>query len=216
MLNELMQSYADVIRTGHLKVNGRAVSWVTDGSPKQQLQNFSAVFGSQLRSSPELAILTDTQVWHVLFLYCKAVSANYALVDVLGKLQDLFGCSCCVHTHTNDAVSLHYGLDIVRQGGAPVLRPWLRWTERDNIVGDTLSCGSTDSSSPRVLGTLKRVDTEFSPFLKPDYVPSYTLQLRVVRSSSGRRLLQLAARNCVTQLMQPSLGALNCTKQSKC
>lgn len=205
-VEEILNNYADVIRTGSLTVNGATVSWVTeDCTSRQQLENFCDVLLMKLRSLPELARLNEEEMCQAVFLYCKSVSLNYVVMDVLLMLQQEFGELCTIETYSRGACLLSYGL-LVREGPrGPVLLPRLKWTKPNNVVGEPAH--EENHVSRCVKGTLSSIYTEFPLALEPGHVPDYSIRLQASPCVAWWPALVRARRNA-TRLLVPSAGAL--------
>jgi hypothetical protein len=191
LADEVLRQYADVLRVGHVVVNGMDVSWDTSASNSVQLQHFTTQFGKALRQIPELASLDDATFCNTAYWFCKVVSINYVLSEVLGLLKQKVGAVCSINTcNQKGGQSLvSYRVD-VRSKRA--MRVSMAWHSKDNVV----SC-EPRTGKRRSQGTLSCVETVFPLPPDPDFVPTYTLHLRLKGSRSSRLFSAVACASSI-------------------
>jgi hypothetical protein len=181
LADEVLRQYADVLRVGRVVVNGVDVSWDTSASNGVQLQHFTAEFVKALRRFPELASLDDSTFCNTAYWFCKVVSINYALSEVLDLLAQKVGAVCSINTCQRGGQSLvSYRVDVRSKHSMKV---YMEWQGKDNIV----SCDPR-TGKRRSRGTLSRVETTFPLPPESTFVPTYTLHMRL-RSSRTSRLM---------------------------
>lgn len=171
---EVLRRYADLLRVGRLSVQGRVTSWKTETSSELQLQGFCEAFGKRLQELlPELAntpVLPLAAYWLL-----KAVSINYALIEVVLMVRRQVGVLCSIETREDCGGALvEYQVE-VRPG--PVLRVSLGWRKGNNIV-----YRDPKTAHRKVKGSLSRLATEFELPPRPNCLPEYSLDLRLKKS----------------------------------
>jgi len=183
---EVLRWYADVLRVGRLTVNGTKLAWRTSTSNDDQLSDFSTVFTDALRG-----VIDDSHLRQVTHWFCKSVSINYGLSEILSLLQHRLGESagarCSVMTRSaTGAVLVDYSVDIV---SAQTMRVRVTWNGKDNII----SC-SPETAKRTVRGTLSYIETEFPIPPGQDFRPTYSVQMQL-RGSRATELLRTVARS---------------------
>lgn len=150
---EILRRYADVLRVGRIRMNGSIVRWQTDSSTENQLHHFCDSFFSRLTELlPDMAASNPDILRFAAYWYCKSVSINYALVEVLLLLKQKVGVLCTIETRGEHGGLVEYLVDV--QPGN--LRASLIWNKGDNIVYRNPVTAET-----RVKGTLSCLMTEF-------------------------------------------------------
>jgi len=204
---EVLRRYADVLRVGRLRVNGDPVQWNTDTSTELQLGFFSAAFFAKLRRLPEVQGLSDAVLRLASYWFCKAVSINYALIEVLLLVKQKVGALCTIETREEGGgglVDYHVRVSqhkppvaeapadarlamVGEAAGPPVVQSThlmqitLTWRGKDNLV-----YRDPNTAEKKVKGTLSRLETEFS--LPPEHglTPEYQLQMKLRRTLAAR------------------------------
>lgn len=192
---EIVRRYADVLRVGCMRVNGEFVRWRTDTATELQLQSFCERFHARLSALlPELAAAEPQVLCLVAYWFCKSVSINYALIEVLLLIKRKVGVLCTVETREPGGGGLVEYNAVVHPGGAsrcggasapsgrrPSLTVSLKWRKGDNIV-----YRDPEKAEARVKGSLSSLTTEFK--LPPEewFTPAYHLQMRLRRSLAAR------------------------------
>jgi hypothetical protein len=156
LAEDILLSYSDILRVGRLRFNGELLAWSTKGTTRHQLEAFAEALVPPLRSLPDVSseVLDDIELFELLVSICKAVSINYIVHEVLDLLRTKTGHICSVQTRDDKGCQIEYFVNT---------RPGLRfeagiaWTSKNNIV----AC-SPDAKRMRVVGTLSRVQTDFS------------------------------------------------------
>jgi hypothetical protein len=190
LADEVLRQYADVLRVGHVVVNGKDVSWDTSASNSVQLHHFTVEFVKALRQCPELSNLDDSTFCNTAYWFCKVVSINYALSEVLDLLTQKIGAVCSINTCTKGGQSqslVSYRVD-VRSKHA--MRVSMAWQGKDNVVACDPKTGKRRSK-----GTLSRVETVFPLPPDFDFVPTYTLHMRLKGSRTSRLISAVACTN---------------------
>lgn len=189
LAQEVLCQYADVLRVGSLTLNGVRVSWDTSSSNSGQLESFNSKFLTALRRVPGLSCASVVDFCQVSHWFCKAVSINYALSEVLMLLQERlgerFGAVCSVRTCASDGTQLVSYSVIV---GCTTMRVQVRWTGKGNII-----CCYPKTGQSKVKGTLSHVETEFPLAPEADFRPTYRIHMKLRRSRT-RRLLSKVTR----------------------
>mmetsp|Transcript_5538 Transcript_5538/g.8631 ORF Transcript_5538/g.8631 Transcript_5538/m.8631 type:complete len:555 (+) Transcript_5538:87-1751(+) len=184
---EIVRRYADVLRVGRLVVNGRDMEWDTDKSTEMQLRSFcSSLFTRLSEVLPDLAKTNPEVLRFTAYWYCKAVSINYALIEVLLMIKEKVGVLCTIETRETGVGSLvEYVLEAAPRTN--LLRVSLRWRKDNNIV-----YRDPEKSECQVKGSLWSVATEFSLPPKEGFLPAYCLQMRLRKSLAARFASSLA------------------------
>jgi len=175
--DEVLRRYADVLRVGGLRVNGEWVQWSTDTSTELQLEGFCDALVAKLQQLPVLVGVEKAQLRQAAHWFCKAVSINYVLIEVLLLLRERTGVLCTVETRSQKGEGLvEYSLDVLP---GQVLRAALTWTGMDNIVHF-----DPERDVRRVMGTLTNMETEFAWPPAPGFTPCYSLQMKLKEPAS--------------------------------
>lgn len=176
---EVLRRYADVLRVGSIVVNGETVRWNTDSSTENQLRAFSQALFGKLRPMPELARLGNEVVAQAAYWVCKAVSINYALIEVLLLIQQKVGVMCTIETREDSGQALiTYSLQVTP---TQVAHLTLSWRGKNNIV-----YRAPGSAEKQIKGTLRSLDTEFPLPPDPRFLPAYRLEMKFKRSLAAR------------------------------
>lgn len=186
LVEDILRKYADVLRVGHVEVNGSTVKWDTnDASNPAQLHGFCTAILEAIRSLEEAKGLQDNVLHEAVYCVCKAVSINYVLSDVLQLVSRRVGEPCSIETRRKDGSSLvSYNVELSELHR---IRVRMSWTGNGNIF----SCNRTNAKK-RIRGTLSFVETEFPLPIGSDFVPTYHLQLNLKRSPAQRLITALA------------------------
>eukprot|EP00930_Biecheleria_cincta_P027380 TRINITY_DN19244_c0_g1_i1.p1 TRINITY_DN19244_c0_g1~~TRINITY_DN19244_c0_g1_i1.p1 ORF type:complete len:469 (-),score=72.44 TRINITY_DN19244_c0_g1_i1:17-1372(-) len=170
MAAEVLRRYSDLLRVGRLRVNGEVVTWETNTSTELQLQSLSDNLGAKLREllpEQEPSVLSQA----VLCL-CKAVSINYALIEVLLLVRQRLGVFCTIETREdNGGATVEYVLDVLP---GPSLRASLEWSKAGNIIYRDPHTGSK-----KVKGTISNLSARFKLPPTPGSVPDYRVEMRL-------------------------------------
>jgi hypothetical protein len=185
LAEEILQRYADVLRVGRVLVNGCEVCWSTSGSTAIQLEAFSAAFCAALRKLPESQGLEDAVLWQAVYWFCKVVSINYVLCEVLHLVKDKVGKDCSIRTSDSRGRSiLDYAVQVQPDHSMCVQ---LSWREKDNVI----YC-NPKTAQKKVKGTLSLLKTEFPLPPSPCFTPTYSLSLKVKRSRKSTLISKVA------------------------
>lgn len=183
---EIIRLYADVLRVGRITLNGTEVCWNTNSSTEGQLSSFCESFVRGLaEAAPELAsepaALRFAPYW-----LCKAVSINYALIEVVLMVKRRVGVLCTIETREDGGSGLvEYSVE-VRSG--KLLCVSLIWKKADNIVYcDPLT------AKRQVKGTLPFLETGFCLPPMEGFAPAYSFQLRLKRSITQKLTSSLSS-----------------------
>lgn len=190
MTDEIVKQYSDVLRVGRVMVNGSEVCWSTSGSTRSQLDAFSVAFCGILRKLPELQDMEDDIISQAAYWFCKAVSINYVLCEVLRVVKQNVGMDCSINTACNAGRGLEYSVDVQSNH---VMRVALSWKEKGNIVHY-----DPELSRKTVKGTLSSLATEFPMPLNSCFCPVYSLQM-ALRGAFKRRVISNFA--CISKDM---------------
>mmetsp|Transcript_10252 Transcript_10252/g.23123 ORF Transcript_10252/g.23123 Transcript_10252/m.23123 type:complete len:500 (+) Transcript_10252:73-1572(+) len=182
----LLRRYADVLRVGHLRVGEDVIHWETDCTNEMQMQNFCSSFHSKLQALlPDMAAKAPDVLMLTPFWLCKAVSINYALVEVLLMIKQRVGVMCTIETRDPGGGALvEYGVDVLPEN---VLQVSLEWRSADNLIHR-----DPNTAEKKVKGTLSRLVTEFSLPPEEGYAPAYGLELRLRRSLASKFAMRMA------------------------
>jgi len=177
---EILKRYGDVLRVGSIRVNGESLTWHTDTSMELQLRSFSENFFARLRLLlPHLAALDPGVLRFATYWFCKAVSINYALIEVVLLLKRKVGVLCTIETREDYGPGLvEYCVDI-RPGQR--MKVSLKWRKGDNII----YC-NPETASKQVKGSLTQLETEFLLPPETGFAPSYSLQMRLRKSLAAK------------------------------
>lgn len=110
---------------------------------------------------------------------CKAVSINYALVEVLFLVRDKVGVLCTIETRDGGGgASVSYSLQV---SPSQTLRLRMSWRKKHNIVYRNPRTAETT-----VKGTLASLETEFRLPPEPGVPQAYRLHLKYKRSMKAK------------------------------
>lgn len=175
LAEEIVQQYADVLRVGRVMVNGAEVCWDTSGSTRSQLQAFSVAFCGALRKLPESNSLEDSVLCQAVYWFCKVVSINYVLCEVLDVVKEKVGRECSITTTGRAGrIVMEYGVEVQPN---QMMRVHVTWTEKGNII----HC-DPKTAKKQVKGTLSSLATVFPMPPNPCFIPTYSLDMTVKRS----------------------------------
>lgn len=184
---EILRRYADVLRVGRFEVNSEIVTWETGTSTELQLRSFCEVLFGKLRCLQELSPLDDEVIRLASYWVCKAVSINYALIEVLLLVQQRVGAMCTIETREERGGALvHYSLEAC---SSHRLRIKLSWDGKDNIVYRNPMTGEKV-----IKGTLSSLDTEFALPPPPTFAPAYYLKISFNKSLTSKFVSKVACR----------------------
>lgn len=173
LASDILDNYADVLRTGRLFFNKKLMTWPTDTSKDFQLAGFAVAFLSHLHQVPAGPVAVEQIRWSAVYCFCKAVSINYVLIEVLSYFRAKTGTNCTIETLGEDSMPLlEYHLEY-RSDGTLTVR--LVWNGSDNIV----SC-SPDSVKKQIQGTLSSLETSFCIPVAKDFSPTYILHVKFI------------------------------------
>mmetsp|Transcript_31469 Transcript_31469/g.57850 ORF Transcript_31469/g.57850 Transcript_31469/m.57850 type:complete len:316 (+) Transcript_31469:44-991(+) len=175
---EILTTYADVLRVGRAVINGREVTWETTAAAEEKLQSCATAIVGAWQELPQLADCDETFFHKALFYFCKAVSINYGLAEVLELVRRKFGTTSSIKTCGGGAL-VTYGMDMLDD---LTMRIYLRFDGKDNIIFISPNTGKA-----KVRGTLMHVETEFKLPICTHNAPTYRVQLR----KKGSRTSQL-------------------------
>lgn len=198
LADEILRSYADVLRVGRLTLNGSPLHWNHSAANTTQLADFSSTFVGALGRLPELDGVKETDLHQIVHLFCKAVSINYALSELLMLLQNRLGARLggvvSVRTSGPDGGALvDYDVRVSSQRRVQVK---VLWRGTGNII-----CCNPRTAKRSVQGTMRSVETEFPIDLDHQFTPTYRIAMQLKRSRSAQVLSALA---CATSARQPS------------
>jgi len=177
---EILQSYADVLRLGTLRVNGALISWDASSGrlPEERLEDFGVALGKALRATPELGQLVDeVLVEGAAYWLCKALSINYALGEVLQLVKRRVGTVCSIESWNGRGSSHPAEYNIELEPG-PKLRVGISWGGKGNLV----SCDPS-TAQKQVKGTISRVETEFSLPPECGFAPEYHVEMELCKGA---------------------------------
>mmetsp|Transcript_30910 Transcript_30910/g.67728 ORF Transcript_30910/g.67728 Transcript_30910/m.67728 type:complete len:404 (-) Transcript_30910:35-1246(-) len=181
---EILASYADIVRTGQLSLNGHALEWDTSGSTVHQLQEFVAEFTSRLRSLSWSGGLDSAELGLAAYWVCKATSFNYILIGIILMLRRKVGCVTTIETRSTAGEKLQYCVEVLT---GLKLRVSLDWSWEGNILDIHPERGK------KTVGTITRVSTEFNCPPAQGFRPIYNLQIQVKKLRVGRLTLDVAS-----------------------
>jgi len=185
LADEILQQYADVLRVGSVRVNGAEVCWDTSGSTRSQLQAFSMAFCGALRKLPESKSLEDSVLCQAVYWFCKVVSINYVLCEVLDVVKEKVGKECSIKTTGRAGrIIMEYGVEVQPD---QMMRVHVSWREKGNIV----HC-DPKTAKKQVKGTLSSLATVFPMPPNPCFIPTYSLDMDVKKSYKQRLISGVA------------------------
>lgn len=178
LAEDVLRRYADVLRVGNLEVNGEVIKWHTETSSDKQLENFCTALYGRLRQLPELDPASDDTLRQAAYWVCKAVSINYALIEVLYLVKRKVGVMCSIETRDDVGGLVSYSIEAKTTAS---MRIRLNWRGKNNIVHH-----DPQTAVKTVKGTLSCVETEFA--LPPSrwFVPSYHLEMKLRQSTASK------------------------------
>lgn len=172
---EIIQSYADVLRLGSLRVNGTLISWDASAArlPEERLADFGMALGKALRAAQLIdeVLIEGTAYW-----LCKALSINYALAEVLDLVTRRVGTVCSIESWNSKGSSHPAEYHVELQPG-PKLLVGISWGGRGNLI----SCDPC-TARKEVQGTISRVETEFSLPPERGFAPEYHVQMELCKA----------------------------------
>lgn len=182
---DIVQQYADVLRVGRMRVNGSEVCWSTSGSTPSQLKALSAAFCGTLRKLPESKDLEDGVLCQALYWFCKVVSINYALFEVLHLVNEKVGKECTIRTSGKGGKSIvDYSVEVRAD---QLMRVKVSWSEKGNII----YCDPR-TAKKTVKGTLSSLVTEFPMQPNALFTPTYSLDIQVNTSYKQKLISKIA------------------------
>mmetsp|Transcript_49579 Transcript_49579/g.144119 ORF Transcript_49579/g.144119 Transcript_49579/m.144119 type:complete len:301 (+) Transcript_49579:48-950(+) len=181
LAEEVLCQYADVLRVGCVTLNGERIAWDTSASNDAQLRGFCTSFVTGLRKLPELEGVDRADICQAAHWFCKSVSINYALAELLAMLQqrigERLGALCSVRTCGPDGkVLVDYSVQITAERRMVVR---VTWRGKGNII-----CCKPKTAKKTVSGTLSYVETEFPIPLDQDFKPSYSISMALKAQGS--------------------------------
>jgi len=172
---EVARQYNDILRVGHMHLNGERIQWSTESTTELQMRSFCESFCSVLARQPEAADLDAAVVCETAYWFCKAVSMRYVpIIEVLQKVS----ATRIDTTSCEGFVSLEYVAELLP---THVMRASLQWHGSDNMVSIDPFTGKLT-----VQGTLASLDTEFPVPCGPGFLPAYQLQMKFNRQQLQR------------------------------
>jgi len=186
LVEDILRKYADVLRVGHIDVNGTTIRWDTqDASNEAQLHRFCNALIAAFKNLREAKGFQEDALHEAVYCVCKAVSINYVLSDVLQTVSQRVGEPCSIETCRKDGSSMvSYSVEVLDMQRLQVR---MHWHGRGNIF----SCNRT-TAKKKVRGTISALETEFSLPLLSEFVPTYQLAWKLKRSTIQRIVSTLA------------------------
>jgi len=184
---EILRRYADVLRVGSLEVNGEIVKWMTDTSTELQLRHFCDALFDRLRQLKELSQASDDVLRQASYWVCKAVSINYALIEVLLLVKRKVGVMCTIETRDDAGGLVSYSIEA---RPTQVMHIRLSWRGKNNIV-----YRDPHTAAKKVKGTLSCLETEFCLPPAQRFAPSYRLQMKFERSMAAKFVSTVTCRD---------------------
>jgi hypothetical protein len=182
---EIVQQYADVLRVGRVRINGSEVCWSTSGSTPSQLKALIAAFCGALRKLPDMQDVEDGVLCQALYWFCKVVSINYALFEVLHVINEKVGKECTIRTTGKGGKSIvEYSVE-VRENQLMSVK--VSWSEKGNIV-----YYDPKTAKKTVKGTLSSLMTEFPMQPNALFTPTYSLDFQVNTSYKQKLISKIA------------------------
>mmetsp|Transcript_52080 Transcript_52080/g.134299 ORF Transcript_52080/g.134299 Transcript_52080/m.134299 type:complete len:285 (+) Transcript_52080:30-884(+) len=195
LAEEILWQYADVLRVGHLRLNGREIRWDTSASNLQQLQSFCKEFVGGFRQLEPLASWEDAVLCRAVHWFCKVVSINYVLSEVLDLLRQTLGAQCAIRTTGDRGASLVEYSAEVRPDCS--MRICVSFKGKGNII-----CCDPATRKKQIRGTLSSLETEFPLPPGIGFSPEYHLQM-TLKGSQTSQFVQWAARTCAATQTRP-------------
>lgn len=179
VVTDILRNHRDLLRVGCATLGGRRVSWITGAevTDAEQFEDFLEAFIAGLRQEPEVRALSSAVLARVALWFCKAVSINYVLADVLRLLEETVGVCCSIETCEPGGRGplVEYRADIEP---GPQLRVSLVWDGRDNLV-----YRKAGSKRREVKGTVRHIETKFSVPPVPGASPDYSLNVSFTKAA---------------------------------
>mmetsp|Transcript_82494 Transcript_82494/g.231370 ORF Transcript_82494/g.231370 Transcript_82494/m.231370 type:complete len:295 (+) Transcript_82494:113-997(+) len=190
LAEEVLCQYADVLRVGCVTVNDERISWDNGTSNDAQLQGFCDSFVGALRRLPQLEGVPDSDLIQAAHWFCKSVSINYALAELLALLQmrigEQMGAVCSVRTCGPDGrVLVEYSLRVTPERRMVVR---VSWRGTGNII-----CCNPRTAKKNISGTLTYVETEFPIPLEGAFRPTYSIRMRLKKSRSSQLMSKVVS-----------------------
>mmetsp|Transcript_123815 Transcript_123815/g.358121 ORF Transcript_123815/g.358121 Transcript_123815/m.358121 type:complete len:309 (-) Transcript_123815:89-1015(-) len=190
LADEVLCQYADVLRVGCVTVNNQHISWDNSASNDAQLQGFCDSFVGALRRLPQLRGVPDDDLIQAAHWFCKSVSINYALAELLALLQqrlgERLGAMCSVRTCGPDGrVLVEYSLRVTEERRMLVR---VSWKGTGNII-----CCNPKTAKRTVSGTLSYVETEFPIALEGAFRPTYGIRMRLKKSKRSQLMSKVVS-----------------------
>mmetsp|Transcript_51587 Transcript_51587/g.120765 ORF Transcript_51587/g.120765 Transcript_51587/m.120765 type:complete len:498 (-) Transcript_51587:47-1540(-) len=185
----LLRRYADVLRVGTLRVGDETLTWSTDGPNEKQLENFYVTFLHKLQATFPVLHAQSPEVLRLApFWFCKAVSINYALIEVLLMIKERVGVMCTIETRDGcgGKALVEYGVDFSQCNGN-MMQVSMQWNQGDNLI-----YRDPETAEKRIKGALSRLVTDFPLPPEEGFKPAYALQLRLKRSLASKFAMRLA------------------------
>jgi len=195
LAEEILWQYADVLRVGQLRLNGQEIQWDTSASNHQQLQSFCKAFVGGLRQLVPLASREDTVLCHAVHWFCKVVSINYVLSEVLDLLRQTLGAQCAIRTTGDRGASLVEYSAEVRPDCS--MRICVSFKGKGNII-----CCDPSTGKKQIKGTLSSLETEFPLPPGIGFSPEYHLQM-TLKGSRTSQFVQRVAMTCAATQTGP-------------
>jgi len=127
---------------------------------------------------PELGKASDEVLQQAIYWVCKAVSINYALIEVLLLVRRKAGCMCTIETADALGCMVTY---VIEARPKQMVHIRICWRGKNNIVyRDPLT------ASKKVKGTLSCMETEFPLPPVKRFAPAYRLHIEFKRSLSAK------------------------------
>lgn len=166
-------AYVDIARVGKLLLNGSLLAWHVTGCIEADINSFRCAFEEQLKCLLPKDNVDSHIRSNIVFLSCKALSANYVLADLTTLLKRLLAVQensfISLSTQSCEGVMVNYFVDVLP--GCKRIRAGIRWPWAGNIVELTPDCLQVAQ------GTLSSLQTEFDCLPAFDYKPVYEIHL---------------------------------------
>jgi hypothetical protein len=166
-------AYVDIARVGKLLLNGSLFTWAVTGSIEADINSFRCAFEEQLKLLDPEGNMDSHIRSNIVFLSCKALSANYVLADLTSLLKRLLvvqeNSFISLSTQSCEGVMVNYFVDVLP--GWKRIRAGIRWPWAGNIVELTPDCFHVAQ------GTLSSLQTEFDCLPDLGYKPVYEIHI---------------------------------------
>jgi hypothetical protein len=174
MTKEVLNHYADIVRTGQMHINDVPLSWEVTGNTSRDFDTFgSAFFRRVMRLNSDVGVDGKTLSLS-LYWVCKVVSVNFALIEVMDWLRlKTNGSFVTVHMRSNDGDNAQYHLTVLPGFR---FRVGLKWLWEGNVLE------VCPNGSKEVRGTLSKMYTEFDVPPKQDFVPTFTFKFKLAKA----------------------------------